>query len=108
MSWMSNLNDKMAEIESGPPRDLNLGIYLHEAKAFVSFLQRPVFQRIWIVQELVTGRNVVLYYGVWTVPFKVLQITLDNFYRQSLDVAFSKQFSPRYNYFHCVNVIYQI
>jgi hypothetical protein len=108
ISWMSALDGALAETESESSRDLKLGIGFDEAKAFVSFLQRPVFQRIWIVQELVTGRNVVVYCGIWTASFRVMQIALDSFSRQSLDVAFSKQFSSGRNYFHCVNVIPQI
>jgi hypothetical protein len=108
MQWMSALDDALAEMKSESTQNLKVGITYDEAKALVSFLQRPVFQRIWIVQELETGRNIVVSCGIWTASFRAIQIILDSLSQQSLDVAFSEQFSPGHNYFHCVNVILQI
>ena len=111
LGWMTALHEaisqSMSEAPQSPP-DVILEIDPGEAKSLVSFLQRPAFQRIWIIQELATAREVIAYCGESSVPFRIIQIALNTFGQKSLDVILSNQYSPGQNCFHCVNVILRV
>jgi hypothetical protein len=111
LRWMTALHEaisqSMSEAPQSPPNVI-LEIDPSEAKSLVSFLQRPVFRRIWIIQELATAREIIAYCGESSVPFRIIQIALDTFGQQSLDDILSNQYSPGQNCFHCVNVILRV
>jgi len=111
MAWLKALDNSlmqsMDEHQDSPP-DIQLGMGRCEAESIVLFLQRPVFRRIWIVQELVTSRGIIAHCGPRSVSFRTLQHLLSSLCQQSLDVSLSQRFSPGENFFHCVNVIIKI
>jgi hypothetical protein len=111
LRWMTTLHEatsqSMSEAPQSPP-DVILEIDPGEAKSLVSFLQRPVFRRIWIIQELAIAREVIGHCGESSVPFRTIQFALDTFSQQSADDILSNQYSLGQNYFHFVNVILQV
>ena len=91
------ISQSISEVSSSPP-DVILEIDPGEAKSLVSFLQRPVFRRIWIIQELATAREAIARCGESSVPFRIIQNALDAFGQQSLDDILSNQYSPGQNF----------
>jgi hypothetical protein len=77
-------------------------------RSIIQLLQRPVFQRVWIVQELVAAGNIVAFCGEDSLLYSTLQIVIHNMITQRFSDELTAEFSPGYDYFHCISVIIHI
>lgn len=103
LAWLSSTHESYSrarDTQSSPATMFEMNIGPGEAEALVSLLQRPVFQRIWIVQELVTANEVVVFCGEDSLPYSTIQFIVSILTDQSLDLLLSDDFSGGNNYFH--------
>src|SRR5438270_1535233 len=67
-----------------------------EWKALDKFLQRPVFHRVWIIQEIITAcGNVTAHCGNTHLPFKVIVAAVHFIHRCSWDSAIVSYYDPK-------------
>ena len=73
-------------------------------RQLVEFFQRPVFQRIWIVQELVTATKVVAHCGRAKIDYEMIQSAVEFLAERSWDEELSQYFKTP-NVFAYVSVL---
>ncbi|KAH7317633.1 heterokaryon incompatibility protein-domain-containing protein [Rhexocercosporidium sp. MPI-PUGE-AT-0058] len=119
LCWINKLDQAFSGLTEMPSRldiynstlMLSLGIHpIHSRnwKALVDLFRRPVFQRMWIVQEIVTARKVIAHCGPWSMDYDLIQAVVNFLTRCSWDSELSTYHSEGENFFHCISVVSKI
>lgn len=90
---------------------VSIGLYplrFPEWKALVDFFNRPVFRRIWIVQEIVTARKVIAYCGSSELDLSYIANAIDFITQCSWDSLLSNYYNAGQNSFAYVHAIWSI